>query len=129
MAVRLRLGAITPTTPRERRTAHAQWNAQADPNRKELINDRMAFTYAQLGGVKGLKQLLAMIQQNRAHVRQVLRTLHGTQLNVQDVFVTRVAALEGFDKNLRGGNDFLRDRLKTLANDVIAASDDYLSAL
>lgn len=97
---------------------HAQWNAQANPNRKDLISDRMAFTYAQLGGVVGLARLLAVIQQNRGYVRQVLRTRHGTEPNVQDVFFTRVSALEGFDKNLHPANASLKDRLRRLANNV-----------
>lgn len=97
---------------------YAQWNAQADPNRKELISDYMAFTYAQLGGVEGLARLLAVIRQNRGYVRQVLRTRHGIEPNVQDVFFTRVAALEGFDKNLHPADASLRDRLQRLANDV-----------
>jgi ApeA N-terminal domain 1 len=99
---------------------YAQRNAQADPNRKDLISGQMAFTYAQLGGVSGLAQLLAVIQQNRGHVRQVLCTRHGTEPNVQDVFFTRVAALEGFDKSMHPARASLRDRLSGLANDVAA---------
>jgi ApeA N-terminal domain 1 len=99
---------------------HAEWNAQADPRRKELMSDMMAFTYAQLGGVDGLQRLLAEIQKYRASVRQVLRARYDTQPNVQDVFFTRVAALEGFDKILHPANASLKDRLRRRTNDVAA---------
>jgi hypothetical protein len=106
----------------------AQWNAQADPNRKELMSDRMAFTYAQLGGVAGLGRLLAVIQQNRPYVRQVLRTRHGTEPNAQDVFFTRVAALEGFDKNLYPADVSLMNRLQRLAQNVSAPFEALIGA-
>lgn len=80
----------------------------------------MAFTYAQLGGVKGLERLLSVIQQNRAHVRQVLRTRHGIQPNPQDSFFARVAALEGFDKSVHPTKNDLKPRLIRLANNVTA---------
>ncbi|MFI7680490.1 hypothetical protein HFP15_30960 [Amycolatopsis sp. K13G38] len=77
---------------------HEQWRVQADPHRKQLTDDRMAFTYAQLGGVDGLRRFLGVIRDHRALVRQVLRPRYDTAPTVQDSFFTRVAALEGLDK-------------------------------
>jgi hypothetical protein len=97
---------------------YEQWLVQADPARKLLTSDRMAFTYRQIGGVAGLGRLLEVVRRYRWLVRQVLRPRYDEVPTVQDSFFTRVAALEGYDKAKHGDDIFLRKRLKRLFKNV-----------
>ncbi|MGW5724406.1 ApeA N-terminal domain 1-containing protein [Amycolatopsis sp. NPDC003865] len=107
---------------------HEQWRAQADPNRKQLISDRAAFTFGQLGGGDGLRRLLEAVRNHRALTRQIIRPLYDTAPTVQDSFFTRVAALEGLDKQQHGGGSSLRERLKRLAGNAGASFASLVGA-
>lgn len=97
---------------------HEQWRVQADPDRKQLIDDRMAFTYGQLGGADVLGRLLGAVRVHRALVRQVLRPRYDAAPTVQDSFFTRAAALEGLDKEQHSDKINLVDRYLRLVENV-----------
>jgi len=97
---------------------HEQWRVQADPQRKQLTEDRMAFTYGQLGGADVLGRLLSVIRDHRALVRQVLRPRYDATPAVQDSFFTRAAALEGLDKEQHRDDIYLMKRYLRLAENV-----------
>ncbi|WNV84717.1 HEPN domain-containing protein [Umezawaea sp. Da 62-37] len=105
---------------------HQQWRAQADPNRRQLDSNRAAFTYGQLGRGDGLRRFLEAVRNHRALTRQIIRPLYDTAPTVQDSFFTRVAALEGLDKQQHGDGLSLRERLERLASNTGASFESLV---
>ncbi|MGH3872576.1 MAG: hypothetical protein ACRDSR_13895 [Pseudonocardiaceae bacterium] len=97
---------------------HERWRVHTEPDRKQLTDDRMAFTYGELGGADGLGRLLGVIRDHRALVRQVLRPRYDAAPIVQESFFTRAAALEGLDKEQHCDDIHLAKRYLRLAENV-----------
>lgn len=103
-----------------------QWRAQADPNRRQLDSSRAAFTYGQLGRADELRRFLEAVRNHRALTRQIIRPLYDTAPTVQDSFFTRVAALEGLDKERHPGKTHLVERLNRLAANAGASFESLV---
>lgn len=78
----------------------------------------MVFTYGQLCGSDGFGRLVRTVAEYRSFVRQALRARYDSQPTVQDAFLSRVAALEGFDKVRYPGRSRLSARLHRLVQRV-----------
>jgi hypothetical protein len=94
----------------------AEWNARPDEKKHPPTNYSMAFTFAELGGMNSVGRWLAVASKYRTMLSNVMSTKYERRMFVQDRLLDRVAALEGFHRAWRAGDQSLLGRLTELAD-------------
>jgi ApeA N-terminal domain 1 len=94
----------------------AEWNAQPDEKKRPPTEYDMAFTFAELGGMDGVANWLAVASKYRTMLSHVMNTRYERRMFVQNRLMDRVAALEGFHRAWKGGRRSLLTGLRELAD-------------
>lgn len=74
----------------------ANWIAQPDANSRPPSDHDMVFTFEELGGIEGAARWLDVAEKYRTMLGAVMATRYASKMFVQDRFLERMAALEGF---------------------------------
>lgn len=103
---------------------YTRW-ANRDSNRERLSPYAMVFTYAQFGGVEGLRKWMRVADRYRSELRRIMATRYNPTMFVEDRVAHCVAALESFDRTRRSSKDRDTDLVERLRNCVSYAGSPF----
>lgn len=107
---------------------YSEWRVTADL-KKASRRDDFLFTFEEFGGIEGVGRWMRVAETYRELLGRMMMTRYAKESTVQDVVVSRVATLEGFDRQRFGGNQTkLLTRLKRLAGHAGAPFERLVGA-
>jgi hypothetical protein len=83
---------------------YTRW-ANRDSDRERLSPYAMVFTFAQFGGLEGLRKWMRVADVYRSELDRIMATRYNPTMFVEDRVAHCVAALEGFDRTRRSSKD------------------------
>ncbi|ROP38980.1 HEPN domain-containing protein [Saccharothrix texasensis] len=107
---------------------YSAWRVKADSNPTRTWDDRL-FTFEKFGGIEGVGRWMRVAETYRELLGRMMMTRYVSESIVQDVVVSRIATLEGFDRQRFGGSQTkLLTRLKRLADHAGAPFERLVGA-
>ncbi|WP_367133274.1 HEPN domain-containing protein [Saccharothrix sp. HUAS TT1] len=107
---------------------YSAWRVKADSKPARAWEDRL-FTFEEFGGIEGVGRWMRVAETYRELLGRMMMTRYAKDSIVQDVVASRIATLEGFDRQRFGGSQTkLLTRLKRLAAHAGAPFEQLVDA-
>ncbi|MEV1116133.1 HEPN domain-containing protein [Actinosynnema sp. NPDC049800] len=108
---------------------YSQWRVKPEEERVPRRRDDFLFTFAELGGIEGVGRWMVVAEKYRELLSRMMMTRYAKDTIVQDIVISRMATLEGFDRQRFGGSQTkLLTRLKRLAGHAGAPFEQLVGA-
>ncbi|MEV8440452.1 hypothetical protein AB0425_23985 [Actinosynnema sp. NPDC051121] len=109
---------------------YSEWRVKSDAKSTSRRRDDFLFTFEEFGGIEGVGRWMRVAETYRELLGRMMMTRYASESTVQDVVVSRVATLEGFDRQRFGGGrrTELLTRLKRLAGHAGAPFEQLVGA-